>query len=139
MLRLPPSIEAKSNFGTMYSLPFGAMRKIRPRSVSCWACPPTPGSYQSATNSEPSGARLTSTGKPVIPLAAQNIHDPGLIARTLVRRWVRSHDAEPRIGMNHLIREDGREQVAFVDRHAGWAPAPVGKRFGTTPGSVRCQ
>ena len=44
-------------------VPGGATRKMRPRSMSRWACPPTPGSYQSATNSEPSGATHTSAGR----------------------------------------------------------------------------
>ena len=41
----------------------GATRKMRPRLMSPMWWPPTPGSYQSATISEPSGATQTSDGR----------------------------------------------------------------------------
>src|SRR5439155_26367113 len=64
---LAPSAPLTSNCGTLYFTPSGASRKILPRKLSALlspiACPPTPGSYQSATISDPSGAVHTSDGR----------------------------------------------------------------------------
>ncbi len=52
------------SFGAVYfSAPGTVTRKMRPRVRSPIAWPPTPGSYQSATISEPSGATQTSAGR----------------------------------------------------------------------------
>src|ERR1051325_6112398 len=64
---IAPSALLTSSFGTLYFEPVGARRKILPRNVASLlspiACPPTPGSYQSATISDPSGAVHTSEGR----------------------------------------------------------------------------
>ena len=91
-----PSTLARSSFGARRLVALSARcgrcgrgacasPAARPSWSAVW-CPPTPGSYQSATNSEPSGATHTSDGRNQLVLALDDVDDLGLVARALAVR-----------------------------------------------------
>ena len=130
----------KSNFGTVYFAPGGATRKMRPRSTSCWLWPPTPGSYQSATNSEPSGATHTSLGRNQLSrVPVEDVDDLGLVARAVLRHRIGPADARPGVAVDHLVVKHLGQQRAFIDADARRRARAGEQQVGTTPGSFRCQ
>ncbi len=84
--------------------------------------PPTPGSYQSATINEPSGATATSLGRNQRFLTAvEEVHDLGFVAGAVGLGDVAADDVRTGIAVDGLAVEDAGEQIAFIDLHAGGA------------------
>ncbi len=113
---------------------------MRPRVESPMPWPPTPGSYQSATKTLPSGATQTSLGRNQLSRARQQHFLVQLVAGALRLQVEAAHLARAGVGVQQLAR--GTSSATACPRRTQMpvgVPKPVRSILCTTPGCSSCQ